>query len=65
MLHNMLSFYGKEELALCLTLRWEGNPLSSVGDSLFSIFAFALHIWRPSPCDRNPSKMVLEMDSAV
>jgi len=26
---NTASFYGKEKLALFLTLRWEDNPLSS------------------------------------
>jgi hypothetical protein len=35
--------------AQCLTALLEGHPLSALRDCLFSIFAAALHTWRPSP----------------
>ena len=55
-------------LAPRLTSNLEDHPLSAVRDSLFSIFAATLHIWRPflhpqsedAPCcsDRDPLIMV-------
>jgi hypothetical protein len=42
-------FYGGELLAPRPTPKLEGHLLSAVRDSLFDIFAAALHVWRPSP----------------
>jgi hypothetical protein len=46
---NKLIFYGEELLALRQTPKLEDHPLLAARDCLFSIFAAALHIWRPSP----------------
>jgi hypothetical protein len=47
--YNKLIFYGEELLAPRPTPKLEDNPLSAVRDSLFNMFAAALHIWRASP----------------
>jgi hypothetical protein len=46
---NNVVFYGEDLLAPCPTPKLEDHALSAVIDSLFSIFAATLHIWRPSP----------------
>ena len=59
-----LGLYGEKLLAPRPTPKLEGHPLSAILESLFSIFASTLHVWRPffhpqpedTPClaDRNP-----------
>jgi hypothetical protein len=46
---NNRIFYGEELLAPRPTLKLEDHRFSADRNWLFSIFAAALHVWRPSP----------------